>query len=650
MDVSTRAYSLLEIKSVNEESRVIRGVATTPNTDRMGDVIEPLGVKFTNPMPLLWQHKSDKPVGLATFDKPTKNGIDFEASLAKIGEPGVLKDRIDEAWQSLKAGLVRGVSIGFRPIEYSFIEKGGVRFSETEVLELSLVTVPANQDATITLIKSIDAGLRAAKGIAQPADPQPGATGKQKPAHRAKPMAKKTIGEQIAAFEATRQAKSARLSEIQDGASEENRTKDEAEREEFETIQRDLESIDQELVDLRKMEKLNKAAAMAVENIKDPDSASQARAGSVAAMVKAPKAPPGTAFTRYVISLAMSKGNLMLAERIASANDRWRTETPEVEAVLKAAVSAGTTTDPTWAGPLVVYQNLQSEFIEYLRPLTIIGRIPGLRRVPFKVKIPRQTGAASVGWVGEGKVKPISSMAFDSITLDIAKIAGIVVLTDELVRLSNPAAEMLVRDELAAAIIQYMDSQFVDPTKAANDVSPASITFGVPPVPASGTTAAALRADVRALMATFLDSNLQMTSAVWIMTQQTALGIHLILNGLGQPEYPGITMQGGTFIGLPVVTSEGVPQSGGSPSDGFPIILVNASDILLADDGQVVIDASREASLQMDTTPDSPPTSSTTMISMWQQNMMAIKAERYINWAKRRPECVGYISGAKYAE
>jgi HK97 family phage major capsid protein len=462
-------------------------------------------------------------------------------------------------------------------------------------------------------------------------------------------MAKKTISEQIAAFEATRQSKNARLTEIQDAASEEGRTKDEAEREEFETLQSDLESIDRELVDLRKMEKMNIAAAKAVVDVKDPESASQARAGVVAATVKT-KLPPGIPFTRFAMSLMIAKGNLMLAERIAQSNERWRNETPEVETVLRAAVSAGTTTDPTWAGPLVVYQNLQSEFIEYLRPLTIIGRIPGLRRVPFKVKIPRQTGAASVSWVGEGKVKPISSLAFDSITLDIAKIAGIIVLTDELVRLSNPAAEMLVRDELAAAIIQYMDSQFVDPTKAANDVSPASITFGVPAIPASGTSAAALRADVRNLMATFLDSNLQMSSAVWIMTQQTALGIHLMLNALGQPEYPGITMQGGTFIGLPVVTSEGVPQSGGSPSDGFPIILVNASDILLADDGQVVIDASSEASLQMDTSPDSPPTGTTTLISMWQQNMMAIKAERYINWAKRRAECVGYISGAKYAE
>jgi len=651
MDMSRgRAYSLLEIKSVNEDTHTIRGMATTPSTDRMGDIIEPLGVKFSNPMPLLWQHKSDKPVGLATFDKPIKGGIGFEAQLASVSEPGTLKDRIDEAWQSLKAGLVRGVSVGFRPIEYSFIDGGGVRYVESEVLELSLVTIPANVDATITSIKSIDADLRAANGTAQSADSQPGASGKAKPVQRAKTMSKRTIGEQIAAFEATRQAKSARLSEIQDGASEENRTKDEGEREEFETLQRELESIDRELVDLRKMEKMNIAAAKAVVDVKDPDSASQARGGSVAATVKAPKLPPGIPFTRFAMSLMIAKGNLMLAERIAMSNDRWRNETPEVETVLRAAVAAGTTTDPTWAGPLVVYQNLQSEFIEYLRPLTIIGRIPGLRRVPFKVKIPRQTGAASVSWVGEGKVKPITSMAFDSITLDIAKIAGIIVLTDELVRLSNPAAEMLVRDELAAAIIQYMDSQFVDPTKAANDVSPASITYGVTPVPASGTTAAALRADVRNLMATFLDSNLQMSSAVWIMTQQTALGIHLMLNALGQPEYPGITMQGGTFIGMPVVTSEGVPQSGGSPADGFPIILVNASDVLLADDGQVVIDASSEASLQMDTSPDSPPTSSTTMISMWQQNMMAIKAERYINWAKRRPECVGYISGAKYAE
>jgi HK97 family phage major capsid protein/HK97 family phage prohead protease len=648
MDVATRAYSVLDIKSVNEESRTIRGIATTPSTDRMGDVVEPLGVKFSNPMPLLWQHKSDKPVGLATFEKPTKAGIEFEASLAKVSEPGALKDRIDEAWQSVKHGLVRGVSIGFRPIEYAFMDKGsGIRFSETEVMELSLVTIPANQDATINLIKSIDTGVRAANGNAQSGDePSPGATGKPKPVPRAKPMSK-TIAEQISAFEATRQAKSARINEIQDGASEENRTKDESEREEFQNIQRELESIDQELVDLRLMEKMNIAAARPVENVKDPDSASQARSG-VAAVVKAPKVPPGIPFTRFVMALTVAKGNLMLAEQIASNNERWKAETPEVGIVLRAAVAAGTTTDPTWAGPLVQYQNLASEFVEFLRPMTIIGRIQGLRRVPFKIKIPRMTGGASVQWVGEGRVKPISALAFDSITLDISKIAGIIVLTDELVRLSSPAAEGLVRDELAAAIVQYMDAQFVDPTKAASDVSPASITNGVTPVTASGTTATALRTDVTALMAQFLSANMQLSSANWIMTQRTALSIQMMMNALGQNEFAGISMNGGSFFGIPLVTSEGVPPTGGSPANGYPIILVNASDILLADDGQVMIDASREASLQMDNAPDSPPTGSTNLLSLWQHNMMAIKAERYINWAKRRAGAVAYISGAKY--
>lgn len=656
------AYSLLTVKSVNEQTRTIKGMATTPSTDRMGDIVEPMGVKFRNPLPLLWMHMSSQPVGLATFKPATNKGIEFEATIPNVAEPGNLKNRVDEAWQCIQHNLVKGVSIGFRPIEYSFIENGGIRFMETEVMELSLVTVPANADCTLSLVKSIDAETRAAHGNTRSADHQPGATGNRKPpVQRTATLSatlstgRKTIGDQIAAFEATRAAKAARIQEIQELAIDEGRTKNETEREEFETIERDIGSIDQELVDLRRLEKMNLTTLRPVEG-SDPVQASRSRAGNglavptVPAMVKGPKLPPGIGFTRYVMALQRAAGNLMVAERIAANNERWNAETPQVAEVLRAAVNAGTTTDTTWASPLTPYQNLQNEFIEYLRPLTIIGRLTGLTMVPFKVKIPRQTGAATVGWVGEGKIKPLTSMAFDSITLDTAKIAGIIVLTDELVRLSDPSAEMLVRNELTRAIVQYMDQQFVDPTKAATDVSPASITYGVTPVTATGTTASALRQDIRTLMATFLDSNLQLTSAHWIMTQQTALGISLMVNTLGQPEFPGISMMGGTFQGLPVVVSEGVPATGGSPTDGFPIILVNTADVLMADDGQVTIDASREASLQMDTAPDSPETASTVSVSLWQHNMLAIKAERYINWKLRRAESVGFIQNAKYAE
>lgn len=165
--MQNRAYSLLSVKSIDEDKRIIRGIATTPSVDRVGDIIDPLGVKFQNPLAFLWQHQHDKPIGSVKFEKPTKDGIGFEAEVARSDEPGTLKDRLDEAWQSIKLGLVRAVSVGFRPVEYSFMENGGIRFSETEVYELSAVTIPANSEALITAVKSMgdDAYMRAIKAL-----------------------------------------------------------------------------------------------------------------------------------------------------------------------------------------------------------------------------------------------------------------------------------------------------------------------------------------------------------------------------------------------------------------------------------------------------------------------------------------------------
>ena len=154
---ANRAYSVLNIKSVNPDERTISGIATTPETDRAGDIVDPLGAKFADEIPLLWQHQHEKPVGVARFGKATKAGIPFTASIAKIDEAGPLKDLVDMAWQSVKAKLVRGVSIGFRVLGYEPLEKGGLRFTSSEIYELSLVTIPANASATIQAVKAYDA-------------------------------------------------------------------------------------------------------------------------------------------------------------------------------------------------------------------------------------------------------------------------------------------------------------------------------------------------------------------------------------------------------------------------------------------------------------------------------------------------------------
>ena len=159
-----RAYTMLEVRSTDDEARIIEGIASTPSPDRYEDVIEPLGAKYALPMPLLWQHRSDAPVGNVSFAKMQADGIPFKATIAKTDEPGKLKERLDEAWQSVKMGLIRAVSIGFRPLEYSMIEGGGVRFLSWEWLELSLVTIPANSEATINTVRSLDHTIIAATG------------------------------------------------------------------------------------------------------------------------------------------------------------------------------------------------------------------------------------------------------------------------------------------------------------------------------------------------------------------------------------------------------------------------------------------------------------------------------------------------------
>jgi len=154
-------HSILSVKALEEEKRIIRGIATTPRPDRVGDIVEPLGVKFTNPMPLLHQHRNSEPVGTVKFDAPTEAGITFEAEIPVIETPGPLRDRVETAWGEVKAGLVRAVSIGFRILEYATMESGGWRIIESEAVELSLVTVPANSDAVISAIRSYDAALLA---------------------------------------------------------------------------------------------------------------------------------------------------------------------------------------------------------------------------------------------------------------------------------------------------------------------------------------------------------------------------------------------------------------------------------------------------------------------------------------------------------
>lgn len=636
------AYSVLELKAIDEDDGIIEGIASTPTTDRVGDVVEPDGAQFKLPLPLLWHHDARNPIGHVLSAKVTKDGIQIRAKVFKD-----LLPRIADAWKEIKSGLVRGLSIGFRGLESADI-KGtwGVRFIKWEWLELSAVTIPANMDATMNVVKSIDQNYRGAASGALTSkavrlSSSPGVSGNTPPTSSKGQAMKLTVKEQISAMEAERAAKVARMTAIMEKSSEEARTLEEAESEEYDGLEAEVKSIDQHLVRLRAHQKMIEQSAQPVTSSKSIDLPTSQGGQQARGSIQFSKSnlPKGTGFTRLAMAIAASKGSTSDALLYV----KQFTDTPEVELALKAAVAAGTTSDANWAAPLVNYTDLASEFIELLRPATIVGRLEGLRRVPFNIRMAKTASGSSVGWVGQGVPKPVSAMDFDTVSMTWAKIAGIVVLTEELVRFSSPSAEAIVRQDMIDAIAAFKDAQFIDPTVAAvANVNPASITNGISATTSTGVTLAAVEADLNTMLNSLATGEINPAGATWIMRPRTALFIGSIRDANGNYAFPGLGMAGGTLKGFPVITSNSVPMDTGTSTF---IVLVVPSQIFLADDGAVRLDSSNQASLQMESAPVQ---GAATMVSLWQHNMVGIRAELFCNWQRRRDAAVAVLSDVSY--
>ncbi len=153
---STRAYATLAVKTSGRYDGTIVGIASTPELDRSGDSLLPEGAVFNLPLPLLWQHDHSKPIGHVTSARVTSRGIEIVGKIA-VGATA----EIDNAYRMIRAGLVRGLSVGFRALEQPEVTRTGLLYRSWELMELSTVTIPCNASASITAVKHA-CGVRAA--------------------------------------------------------------------------------------------------------------------------------------------------------------------------------------------------------------------------------------------------------------------------------------------------------------------------------------------------------------------------------------------------------------------------------------------------------------------------------------------------------
>lgn len=655
-----RAVSLLTIKSVDEGARIIRGIASTPEPDRLGDILKSDGAKFKLPIPLLWQHKAAEPIGTVTAAKVTKDGIEIVAEIAKLGIA-----RIDEAWTLIKSGLVRGLSVGFRPLEAPELvetkDDFGFVFHAWEWIELSAVTIAANQSAAILSTKSLrdlDAPDLAASGRSSgvPEEVSRRGASRSVPVRKSEPRGatmNKTYGEQVRDWENTRETKREERAAILakfEGAGE---LPDDAANEALETLDGEIKKIGAHIARLKGLEADQAAAAKPAAG-GDPAAASRARAvDSPASRVVEVRSAllPGQEFVRAAICKLRSFLDHGAVSPVAYARAMYP-DCPRVAQYLeRAAVPAAGVSDPAWAGNLIAAQSISTDFLSYVRPATILGKfgtgsIPSLRRVPFNSKINGQTAGGTGYWVGSGAAKPLTKAAFDSHVILWTKVAAIAVLTEDLARFSSPSAELLIREDLKDALVARLDTDFIDPAKAAVvAVSPASVTNGVAPLVSAGSSADAIRADIAAIVGAYIAGNQNVGGLVLIMPEALAMHLALMRNPLGQKEFDGIGAAGGSLEGIPVITSQFAVKAGKSM-----VIAVNTRYVMLADDDQITVDASREASLEMSDTPagNANTGAGASLVSMFQTNSIALRAERYINWQKASPTAVVWMDAVAW--
>ena len=139
---------------------------------------------------------------------------------------------------------------------------------------------------------------------------------------------------------------------------------------------------------------------------------------------------------------------------------------------------------------------------------------------------------------------------------------------------------------------KFIDQQFLSANAAVTNVSPAGILNGADTDAASGTDATAVIHDMRQILAHYQVNNIPTDSLAVIMQPVLASSIASIYTTLGVPYFPNISGTGGNVLGLQVITSNNVPS-------GY-IISMHPPSVAVADEGGLQIDASREASVELD--------------------------------------------------
>jgi len=633
--------------------------------DRFDDVVEPSGWVFDNfkrnPV-ALFNHNSDWPIGTWRNLRIEKDSLRGDLVLAPQGSSA----RIDEIRALIKAGILKAVSVGFRPIEQRAREeskRGGMLYTRAELIETSLVSIPANPNAlavakslhiskaTQTLVfgepASADQSRRSSRRTLMASLPalrtraQTGEHAEQKPRVRGTTMtvslSKRIEGAQQYLVQLQDQFQDL-LDKLGDAQP------DDVQMTAQEELNKQIESAQRNLGNLHKAEAT--LATTSERSTNDKGNPEPRRPFSVPAK----KVNPVEYLVRQGVAAYFAHRDRLPIAQVLQQYYPDEATKAFVDYTTKAATAPAMTTVTGWAAELV--QQVNAAFMELLLPASVYPQLSaaglslsfgraGKIVVPTRNKTPTIAGS----FVGEGQPIPVRQGQFVAVTLTPKKMAVITSWTRELDEHSLPAVEGLLRQAIQEDTAMSLDAVLLD-TNPATAIRPAGIRNGVAGLtPTTGGGFDAVVADMKQLIGALLTAtNGNIRRVMLIMNPLQALSISLAQAPAVNGVFPfQAQIDQGRLLMTTVIVSGTVPPG--------MVIAIDAADFVSVGADTPRFEVSDQATLHMEDTAPLPivdGTPATPVRSLWQTDSLALRLILPMNWTIRRPGMVAWIDAVTW--
>lgn len=619
-------------------------VLSDATVDRYGDIVEPGGWDLRdfkkNPI-ALFGHDNAFPIGTWANVRVEAGKLKAVLRMATDGTSA----RIDELRRLIEQGILRAVSVGFRPLDAEPMDParpyGPQRFKKQQLLECSVVSVPANP-AALAVARSLSISedtLHLAFG--EQAGTGEGVVRRGATGVKAATTTIKSMRTNMTTLSKRIEDAQAALVKAQDDAGTIS-SSDDATADVIADAAADVEQKTAALAALQRLEvaMMAKAAPVVTDAPRVP---------AAVAKKSEPKDMVVRALAVKVLSHIEKRAPMEILQTRYGADENVKAA---YDVVTKAASAPATTTTSGWADTLV--QTAVYEFLDTLMPMSAY---PRLREAGGKftfgrngiISLPaRNTGTSIAGsFVAQGAPIPVRQAAFTAATLTPKKMAVITTFTREIAEHSTPDLEAALRQAIQEDTAVAIDTILMDNT-AASTTRPAGLKNGVTGLTAtSGGGFAALVADLKALVGALITgSGGNLRKPMFILNPVQALAISMTQNAGGDfPFAAGI--ERGSIQGYPVILSTTVAAG--------TVFLVDAADFFSATGDEPRFDVSDQATLHMeDTTPaaigaaGTPNVVAAPVRSLFQTDTIGLRMIMDLNWTMRRTGTVAFVTSVTW--